>query len=57
MWALEIMMATSTYIQQPMIALNDVDITVNPVKSPQSWRGDWAYTNSNNVTAERRKPV
>ena len=40
-----------------MNALNVVDIMVIPVKSPQNGRGDWAHTNSSNLTNERKKPT
>ena len=40
-----------------MKALNDVDIMVIPVNSPQNGRGDWAHTNSSKVMKERRKPT
>ena len=38
-----------------MNALNDVEIMVIPVKSPQNGHGDWAHTNSRNVMKERKK--
>ena len=40
-----------------MNALNDPDIMVIPVKSPQNGRGDWAHTNSSNVMMEKARPT
>ena len=40
-----------------MNTLNNVDMNVIPVNSPQKGRGDWAHTNSTNVMAETAKPT
>ena len=40
-----------------MNTLNDVDIMVIPVNSPQNGCGDWAHINSSNVMKERTKPT
>ena len=51
------MLTINLQIPNPMNALNDVDIMIIPVKSPQNERGDWAHTNSSNVMKEREKPI
>ena len=40
-----------------MNLLNNVDMKVNPVKSPQNGRGDWAHTNSSKVMKESARPT